>query len=84
MKENDAQISARMKKHCAGTIGAPDFACIAHSLLSAGSQSDDDSENNSEEEADVYDVDMDEYVPSYSVTTKNKLSPTIYKVKLLC
>ena len=47
-------------------------------------RSDDDSENNSEEEADVYDVDMDEYVPSYSVTTKNKLTPTIYKVKLLC
>jgi hypothetical protein len=84
MKDNAARICARVKKHCAGTIGAPDFACIAHSLLSAGSQSDDDSENNSEEETDVYDVVMDEYIPSYSVTTKNKLTPTIYKVKLFC
>jgi hypothetical protein len=66
------------------TIGPSDFTRITHSLLHAGSHSDDDSENNSEEEVDVYDVGMDEYVPSYSVTTKNKWIPAIYKVNLLC
>lgn len=84
MKDNAARISARMKKHCAGTIGPPDFACIAYSFLHAGAQIDDDLQNNSEEEANVYDVDMDEYVPSSSGATKNKLTPAIYTVNFLC
>ena len=68
MIDNAAWISAHMKKHCADTIGPQDFACIAHSFLHAGAQIDDDLENNLEEEADVYDVDMNEYAPSFSVT----------------
>ena len=70
MKDSDARISKHMKKQCAGTIGPPDFACIEHSFVHVGTQTDDDWENNSKEQADVYDVNMDEYVPSSSVTKK--------------
>ena len=84
MKDNAARISARMRKHCVGTNCPPDFTCIAHSFMTPGAQIDDDSENNSEDEADVYDVDMDEYVPSSLVSKKNKWTPSIYKVNSLC
>jgi hypothetical protein len=84
MKDNAARIFSCMKKHCAGTIVPPDFACIAYSFVHASAQIDDDLQNDSEEEADVYNVDVDEYVPSFSCAAKNKLTPTIYTVNFLC
>ena len=77
MKNNVARISTCMKKHCVGTIGPPDFAFIAHSFVHACAQTDDDSENNSEEEGDVYDVHMHEYVPS-SLVTKRINGPRLF------
>ena len=68
MKDNAARISTCMRKHCVSTIGPPDFACITRSFVNPRVHIDDDSKNNLEEEADVYDVDMNEYAPSFSVT----------------
>ena len=72
-----------MKKHCVGTIGPPNFACIAHSFVHGDAEIDDAIHNDSEEPAEVYDVDMDEDVPSSTVATKNKVIPAIYKVNFL-
>ena len=67
-----------MQKHCVGTIGPPDFASIAHSLVHGDSELDD-----SKHPDEVYDVDMDEDVPPSIVATNNKVIPTIYKVNFL-
>jgi hypothetical protein len=56
-----------MQKHCVGTIGPPDFACIAHSFVHGGSVIDD-----SEQPDEVYDVDMDEDVPPSTVELRIK------------
>ena len=72
------RIYAHMQKRCFGTIGPPDFACIAHSFVHGDSKIDD-----SEQPDEVYDVDMDEDVPPSIVATKNKVIPVIYKVNFL-
>ena len=64
-----------MQKYCVGTIGLPDFACIAHSFVHGDSEIDD-----SEQPDEVYDVDMDVDVPPSIVAKKNQVIPTIYKV----
>ena len=67
-----------MQKHCVGTIGPPDFACIAHSFVHGDSKIDD-----SEQSDEVYDVDMDVDVPPSRVAKKNQVIPAIYKVNFL-
>ena len=69
-----------MKKHCVGTIGPPDFACIAHSFMNGDAEIDGGIHNDSEEPAEDYVVDMDEDVPLSKVATKNIVNPSIYKV----
>ena len=83
VKDISARIYAHMKKHCVGTIGPPDFACIAHSFVHGDAEIDDAIHNDSEEPDEVYDVDMDEDVPPSIVATKNKVIPAIYKVNFL-
>ena len=67
-----------MQKHCVGTIGPPDFTCIAHSFVHGDAEIDD-----SEQPDEVYDVDMDEDVHPPTVVTKNEVIPAIYKVNFL-
>ena len=56
-----------MKKHYAGIIGPPNFACIAHSFMHACGQIDVDLHTNSEEAVDVCDIDMAEHTTFFSL-----------------
>ena len=69
-----------MKKHRVGTIGPPDYACIALSFMNVNAEIDGGIHNDPEEPVEDYVVDMDEDVPSSKVATKNRVTSSIYKV----